>query len=54
MAAPTVAAEVGSCTRLVWSSPPPPDAAHQQQGWWASEGRGDEEGNYDSDEGGEQ
>jgi hypothetical protein len=53
MAAPTVAAEVGSRTRLVWSSPPPPDAARRQRGWRASEGRGDEEGDYDGDEGGE-
>ncbi len=32
MAALTVAAEVGSRTRLVWSSPPPPDAAQHKGG----------------------
>ncbi len=45
MAAPAVAAEVGSRTRLVWSSPPPPKAVQWQQGWWASESRGNKEGN---------
>jgi hypothetical protein len=53
MAAPTVTAEVGSHTRLVWSSPPPPEAARQRQGWRASEGRGNEEGNCNGNKGGE-
>jgi hypothetical protein len=39
--------------RWVWSSPPPPEAARRQQGWRASEGRGNEEGNYNGDKGGE-
>ncbi len=38
----------------VWSSPPPPKVARRQRGWRASEGRGDKEGDYDGDEGGEQ
>jgi hypothetical protein len=38
----------------VWSSPPPPKAARRQRGWRASEGRGDKEGDYDSNEGGKQ
>ncbi len=54
MAAPMVVAEVGSRTGLVWSSPPPPEGARRQQGWKASEGRGNEEENCNSDEGGEQ
>jgi hypothetical protein len=45
MAAPTVAAKVGSRTGSVWSSPPPSDAARRQRGWRASEGRGDKAGN---------
>ncbi len=53
MAAPTVAAKVGLRTRSVWSSPPPPKAAQRQQGWRASEGRGDKEGDCNSNEGGE-
>jgi hypothetical protein len=54
MVAPTVAAEVGLRTGLVWSSPPPPKAAQRQQGGLASEGRGNEEGNYGGGKGGEQ
>jgi hypothetical protein len=54
MAAPTVAAEVGSCTGSVWSSPPPPKAAGRRRGWRASEGRGNKEGDCDGDKGGKQ
>ncbi len=54
MAAPTLAAKVGSRTGLVWFFPPPPEAAQQQQGWQASEGRGNKEGNYNGDKGGKQ
>jgi hypothetical protein len=54
MAAPMVAAEGGSRTRSVWSSPPPPKAARQQRGWRASEGRGDKEGDCNGNKGGKQ
>jgi hypothetical protein len=54
MAAPVLAAEVGSRTGLVWSSPPSPKALQRQQGWRVSEGRGNEEGNCNGDKGGKQ
>ncbi len=54
MVAQVVVAEVGSRTRLVWSSPPPPEAAQRQRGQQASEGRGDGEGDCGSNEGGKQ
>jgi hypothetical protein len=54
MVAPTVVAKVESRTGSVWSSPPPPEAAQWRGGWQVSEGRGDEEGDCDGDEGGKQ
>ncbi len=54
MAALTVVAKLESRTGSVWSSPPPPEAARRQQGWRASEGRGNEEGDYNGDKVGKQ
>ncbi len=53
MVALTGAAKVGLHTGSVWSSLPPPDAVRRQQGWQASEGRGNKEGDYNGNKGGE-